>query len=200
MHEDRDHILRCRAVSHNVWRHKLLEKLSDTCIVHHTYEPLCTLLLDATRKWLYSGNDNQPDDIPQCEQYSKELRPLIRAQTQIGWRQLFNGRFCLQWGEIQNSHLYRFRNDLPTKNNLGQKWQVTIITLIWEQWYDLWKIRNADVHGTDDAARAIAERREVTQGLASIYSQRNHMEQSFQALLFPDLQSHLEQPTWVIQN
>ena len=199
-HEDRDHILRCPAPSRNVWRHKLLSKLSDTCISHHTYEPLRQLLLDATRQWLYSGTANQPDDIPQCEQYPEELHPLIRAQTSIGWRQLFNGRFCQHWGDIQNSHLYRIRNDLPTKNNSGQKWQVTIITLIWEQWYDLWKLRNEDVHGKDDAARAIAEKREVTRRLAAIYSQRNHMEPSFQALLFPDIQTHLEQPTWVIQN
>ncbi len=33
-----------------------------------------------------------------------------------------------------------------------------------------------------------------------IYAQRNHMEPSVQALLDPDIQTHLEQPTWVIQN
>jgi hypothetical protein len=175
--EDRDHILRCPAAERNQWKHKLLSDLSSACTTHHTYEPLKKLLLDAVRKWLYPGQDLY--DIPQCTEYANELHPLIRTQTRIG---------------IQNAHLYRIRQHLPTKNNSGQKWQVAIITLIWERWYDLWKLRNADVHGKDDATQAIAEK-EIARRLARIYDQRNHMEPSAQSLLHPDIQTHLEQPT-----
>jgi hypothetical protein len=63
----------------------------------------------------------------------------------------------------------------------------------------LWIQRNADVHGKDEATRLIAEKREMTRKLAWIYDQRNHMEPSAQALLFPDIRTHLEQPSWVIQ-
>ncbi len=199
LHEDRDHIVRCPAVNRNSWRHKFLTKLSDACIIHHTYGPLQNLLLEAICQWLYSGTDT-PEDNPHSAQYSEELGPLIRAQTRIGWRQLFNGRFCKQWGDVQNAHLYRSRHQVSTQTHSGQKWQVAIITLIWEQWYEVWKLRNDDVHGKDDATRLVAERREVTRQLAAIYSQRRLMEPSFQDLLFPDIQQHLEQPTWVIRN
>ena len=128
--EERDHILRCPAAERNQWRHKLLSDLSSACTTHHTYEPLKKLLLDAVRKWLYPGQDLY--NIPQCTEYANELHPLIRTQTRIGWRQLFNGRFCEHWGDIQNAHLYRIRQNLPTTNNSGQKWQVAINTLIWE--------------------------------------------------------------------
>ncbi len=104
------------------------------------------------------------------------------------------------WGELQNTHLYRNRQHLPTKHSSGQKWQVAIITVIWEQWYMLWKLRNEDVHGKDAASRAIAETQEVSRNLTAIYDQRNHMEPSSQSLLFPDIRHHLEQPPWVIQN
>jgi hypothetical protein len=77
---------------------------------------------------------------------------------------------------------------------------VAIITVIWEQWYVLWKFRNDDVHGKDAAAKAIAEKREVSRQLTTIYDQRTHMEPSAQSLLFPDIRTHLEQPPWVIQN
>lgn len=196
--EDRDHILRCPTAERNRWRHTLLTKLSDACTTHHTYEPLKILLLDAVRKWLYPGSATY--DYPQCDQYEIELHPLINTQTRLGWRQMFNGRFCNQWEDIQNTHLYQVRHHLPTKNNSGQRWQVAIITIIWEQWYDLWKMRNADVHGKDEVTRALAEKRETSRRLEMIYAQRIHMEPSAQALLFPNIRTHLEQPPWVIQN
>jgi hypothetical protein len=114
---------------------------------------------------------------------------------------LFHGRFCVQWGELQNEHLYRIRDDLPTKNKAsGQKWQGSIINVLWEQWYELWTSRNEDVHGKDAAARALAERREVKRKLTVIYDNRNQMEASYQEQLFPDIQMHLAQPVWVIQD
>ena len=196
--EDRDHILRCPDPERQQWRQTLIKKISETCRKQHTYAPLQKLLLDAVTQWLYPGQE--PHDEPQCANYADELQPLIEAQTRIGWRQLFNGRFCKQWSEIQNVHLNHIRQHLPTKNNTGHKWQVAIITVIWEEWHDLWKMRNADVHGKDEATRAIAEKREVSRRLSMIYEKRNHMEPSAQALLFPDIRTHLEQPPWVIQN
>ncbi len=77
---------------------------------------------------------------------------------------------------------------------------MAIITVIWEQWYVLWKLWNEAVHGKDAAARATAEKREASRRLTVIYDQRNHMEPSAQSLLCPDIRHHLEQPTWVIQN
>jgi hypothetical protein len=151
------------------------------------YGPLQNLLLEATRQWLYSGTNN-PESIQHSAQYPDKLGPLIQAQTRIGWRQLFDGRFCKQWGDIRNAHLYCSHHQLSTKTHSGQKWQVSIITLIWEQWYDVWKLRNDKVHGKDNAKRDVAERREVTRSLAAIYSQQRHMKPSFQDLLFPDIQ------------
>jgi hypothetical protein len=96
-------------------------------------------------------------------------------------------------GDIQNAHLYRSRHQVSTKTHSGQKWQVAIITLIWEQWYEVQKLWNDNVHGKDDATRVLVDRRKVTRQLAAIYSQRRLMEPSFQDLLYPDIQQHPEQ-------
>ncbi|KAI2489505.1 hypothetical protein MHU86_25082 [Fragilaria crotonensis] len=128
------------------------------------------------------------------------ILPLIDAQKRIGWRQLFNGRFCQHWADIQNTHLYEIWNQF-TKDNPGKCGrQVTFIMVIWKEWHKLWIQRNADVHGKDEATRAInKEKQEMTRKLKWIYDQRNNMERSAQALLFPDVRTHLEQPSWVIQ-
>jgi hypothetical protein len=110
------------------------------------------------------------------------------------------GRFCQHWEVIlQKNYFYRNRRHLPTQKSSGQKWQVAMITVIWEQWYALWKRRNDDVHGKDVAARSIAEKREVSRRLTAIYDKRTHMEPSAQSLLLPDINTHLKQPPWVIQ-
>ena len=200
LNKDRDHVLRCPTAARNQWRHQFLDKLSETCETHHTYAPFRQLLLEGFRQWL--DPDNSPLDQVQIATYTNELHPLIHAQNSIGWRQLFNGRFSQKWGDIQNDHLFRNRQHLPTTKSSGQKWQVAIITAIWEQWYLVWRLRNDDVHGKDVAARALAEKREIqsSRRLTAIYDQRNHMEPSAQFLLFSEIQHHLEQPPWVIQN
>jgi hypothetical protein len=189
--EDRDHIIRCPSPARKAWREVIVEQLSTTCAKHHTFGPLQALLMNAIQLWLYP-DDNPHDIIPQCADYAEELHPLIRAQTKIGWRHFFNGRFCVHWSTLQSEHLYQIRHHLPVKNKTGHSWQVAIITVLWEQWYILWKLRNEDVHGKDTVSRAIADKREVARGLSRIYDQRNHMEPSMQDHLHPDVETHME--------
>ena len=158
LQEDRDHILQCPSDTRNKWRHTFLDKVLEACATNGTYAPLQQLLLGALRQWL-NPSQQSIDHLPFAP-YHVELHPLIRAQKCIGWRQLFNGRFCQQWEDIQNNFLYQHRQHLPTKQSSGKKWQVAMITVIWEQWYVLWKLRNNDVHGKDVAVQAIADKRE----------------------------------------
>jgi hypothetical protein len=147
--------------------------------------------MEAIRQWQDPGKSLL--DHAQSKLCPVKLHQLIRAQNLIDWRQLLNGRFCQQWGDIQNEYLYRIRHHFMTKNTSGQKWQVAIITVNGNNGMSYMKLRNDDVHGKDTAARASAEKREVLR-------QRTHMEPSAQSLLFPDIRPHLEQPKWVIHN
>jgi hypothetical protein len=69
-----------------------MKALSTTCDTNHTCGPLKALSIDAVRMRLYP--DEYLHAAPQREQYAVQLHCLIRTQTKIGWRQLFNGRFC----------------------------------------------------------------------------------------------------------
>ena len=198
INENRDHILRCPAVSRNQWRHALLEEVSTFCSSECTFPPLQSLLLDVLRQWLYC--DTTTIYEPTVDNYPQHLHKLINLQTRIGWSQMFNGRFCTEWSEIQDAYYYRERATLPVKKKSGLTWQTGLINKIWDKWYDLWKMRNEDVHGKDMASKALAEKREVKRQLEEIYEMKNHIEPSAQALLCADIRTHLEQPTWAIQN
>ena len=111
--EDRDHILRCPSPEREKWRQEFIGKLAAACTKHHV-----------VRKWLYPGSDSH--DEPQQAHYTEEIHHLTRTQTSIGWRQLFYGRFCQAWSDVQQQHMYNIRHHLPKHN-----------TVFWEQWYDL---------------------------------------------------------------
>jgi hypothetical protein len=75
---------------------------------------------------------------------------LIRSQQIIGWRHLFQGRFANVWEEAQKQYHERI---FPNQQYTQAKWQVGLITKIWDQWYLLWTQRNNDVYGKDERSR-----------------------------------------------
>jgi hypothetical protein len=151
--------MRCLAITRNQWRHAFLQEISTFCTEQCTFPPMQTLLLDVLRQWLYSAAIVVYAPCPANDpQY---LHKLIAMQSWIGWRQLINGRFCQEWSELQDAYYYRERATLPTTKKSGFTWQTGLINKIWNKWYELWKRRNEDVLGRDQASQAIAEKREV---------------------------------------
>ena len=86
------------------------------------------------------------------------------------------------------------------KRLTGQRWQTTIIGVLWEQWYLVWALRNGELHGATETAKSRAITTEVHRELRDLYDQRNQMEPNVQELLFETLEEHYEQPTWVTWN
>jgi hypothetical protein len=202
--ETRDHIIRCPHWTRNKWRHALLTDLHDTIgMSQFTYAPLLNLLMDTLRAWMYYDADaSDTEFIVNFRHYPRDLHGLIRQQNQIGWRQIFHGRFSVEWSRIQGDYYCRTRDDRPSQTHkfTGDSWQVQIITLLWKHWRVLWKQRNQDVHGHDAATTVAAETKEIKRRLEHIYAKSSHMEPSAQSLLCRDIEQHLQQPNWVIKN
>jgi acid phosphatase class B len=64
----------------------------------------------------------------------------------------------------------------------------------------VWEIRNKDLHGTNETARARAEREEVERTLRDVYDLREQMEPSVQQLLCRDITEHFAKPLWFNKN
>ena len=90
--EDRDHILQCLATRRVKWRIEFMESLRDFCRDTQTDSEVQTLLRTCMEQWF----SNPETDLQlSFEQFSPRLQLIIQQQNQIGWRQLFNGRFAL---------------------------------------------------------------------------------------------------------
>jgi hypothetical protein len=149
------------------------------------------ILLTALEAWL----TNTPADF---SQYPTQYSHLIRQQTQIGWRQLFNGRLSTEWSRLQDEYLYQ--QGLHNKKTTGLLWATTILSKIWEEWTSIWNIRNQVIHGHDQTSRLNIQRLEAETELRAIYDERELLLPADQDHLFDDVNTHLAYSTNSIRN
>ena len=64
--------------------------------------------------------------------YPVDVRQLLLEQNSIGWRQLFSGRFSIEWSKIQRQYYSKHRNKVGNKRRDGSQWQVKLIGVIWD--------------------------------------------------------------------
>jgi hypothetical protein len=191
--EDRDHIFRCPHPTRATWRTNFLDNIQTYCEVTNTYPPLKCLLIFVLRSWL-DGTDNPS---PDPRQYPSDLYILLRRQQHIGWSQLLQGRFAAEWGVLQTKYHER---TYPTQQYTPERWQVGLITKIWDLWQMLWSSRNQELFGKDELSRQKAQSTEIHRQLSAIYATRGMMEPSAQTLLLDTPEAHSQYPMHVTKN
>ena len=148
----------------------------------------------------------RPWDFTDLQQFTSERSDPKSQQNEIGWNQLFLGRFTKEWADLQDNYYAQKRLEQTDEENkkikkmTGYRWQVALIGILWDQWWAVWESRNKDLHGADAAARAQAEAREVHRTLRDLYDLRNRLDPHVQACLYEDVAYHNAQTTWFNQN
>jgi hypothetical protein len=196
--EDWSHILVCAMSSRQSWRNDTLDAIEVKCRIMSTRPLLRRVLLAGIGGW-FQESDSFSLAV---DAFPSEVHRLIRHQNAIGWGQIFLGRFCLEWSDLQDGY-YHTRQEAvakPSKALTGQRWQIHIIGEIWDQWKLLWHLRNQELHGTTLQQQASTAHREVQRDLRDIYDNKALMEPSVQDLLYPDVTDHLNRPTWFNKN
>jgi hypothetical protein len=161
--EEWTHILRCPHSSRVTWRGTLLAEVRKACETRSTRPRLKDILVDGIQGWLES-------DDPECYQLESsinddEFQRLIQQQNQIGWKQVFLGRFSWEWRDMQDAYYSTRSHANPGKQRQGDSWQVAIIGCLWDQWYLLWESRNKDLHGADARQSSVIERQNTLRTL-----------------------------------
>ena len=197
--EDRDHtILKCRSTGRVTWRINFMDSIAEFCRTTQTDSELQTLLRTSLEMWF---SDFETEPLLQTHQFSPRLHRLIQQQNQIGWRQMFNGRFGSEWSKVQNDAYSRRPQHGDTQiKRTGAKWQTQLIVHIWTQWELAWSDRNNALHGHNLSTQNTAIRREVRRQLEVIYQNRQMMEPSVQELLLENPMEHDQQQLTTTRN
>ena len=140
--KDHFHIIRCQHSTRGEWRTQLLARLRDSFIHSNTSPMLCELMLDGLRQWF----DSSDNDITLCpDDYHPTMQQILQ-QNQIGWAQVLLRRFSAAWEYQQRRYQLTQRGE-DDDGSQTSAWQANVILMLWEQWYELWKQRNREVHG-----------------------------------------------------
>lgn len=123
---------------------------------------------------------------------------LIYQQTQIGWRQIFNGRISTEWSRLQDEYLYQA--GLHNAKTTGLLWAASLLTSIWDEWHLIWTIRNGVIHGHDAISRQRIQRSNVETEIRAIYDDRHLLLPADRDHLYDDVETHLEKSTNSLQN
>jgi hypothetical protein len=74
------------------------------------------------------------------------LKEAYEEQEQLGWEHMVRGRWSIKWGEAYNCS--KTDTEGNSVRTTAEKWGKDLIVLTWQLIWDIWTLRNEDVHGT----------------------------------------------------
>jgi hypothetical protein len=127
INEDYPHILRCEHAARTTWRDNFLTGLRDFFIESNTSPLLSSLMMDGVRQWFRSTLDIRLSP----EKYHPSLRHIIIQQNNIGWTQLFLGRFSVAWSQHQSRYNETQNGAYDRDRPCTAAWQANLIQFVW---------------------------------------------------------------------
>jgi len=121
-------------------REQRYRKLQADLLALHTLNHIDPHLFQLLWQGLQAIRTDTPID-EQYDAYPEELKPLFRAQQDIGWDQLYYGRIASTWAQqITTNSQYKLN---------GTTFYTQVISLIWGYILDCWTQRNNHLHLPD---------------------------------------------------
>ena len=141
------------------------------------------LLITGLSKWLH----NEPATF---SNFPPLYNSLIFHQTRIGWKQLFLGRFVLEWSNLQQDHLVL--QNITSKKYSGTLWITGITQIIWHHVYSNWEARNVDLHGIYATMREQAQYAQAQRETEEIYSQQSLVKPCDREVFYSNTNEHFQ--------
>ena len=183
-HEDNSHIITCLHPSRSTWRTNTINKL-----VQYGDPQVDPFLVDILRDGLTRFH-HQLEPINH-HSYPARYANLITNQNAIGWIQLYRARWTREWVHLQDDYKSRHRHDFAT-GLPGPSWVLGAGRLLIDQWLQLWKLRNSQRHGRDQATHAQTRQQVATSELHELYSYRDRVCPADRSLFHDSVVAHLQ--------
>ena len=86
------------------------------------------------------------------------------------------------------------------RSPLGDRWNVAILQDLWSMWHELWTMRNAEVHGRDEATIRAVEMDILRRRLRLVYDQWFRVEPQVTAVLDTPMEQRLAREAVYVKN
>jgi len=146
-----------------------------------TRPALADILQEGMLSWLQQST-------PNFSQYTSVYHTLILRQNNIGWKQIFLGRFALEWSLLHDDHLTTIEG--PKTKFSGMTWVTGVIGIIWKHVRRNWEERNAAKHGSDSISKELALYQLAQREITAVYGLKNQVLTWDKQLFYSTLQTH----------
>jgi hypothetical protein len=111
---------------------------------------------------------NNPDYQMMVATREPRFQYLVSAQNTIGWQHLLKGRFSHHWLQCQQLHIY-LDPDIDSTKNTSERWLKRILNCLWNSLWQVWILRNEDLHGCDRQQREQKRIQKLTPRVTALY-------------------------------
>jgi hypothetical protein len=154
---------------------------------YETPRPMILLWMEGMNKGILNSNKTNA--------YQPDLQHIAEAQTKIEWDQILKGCIAKQWIKYQLEAL----GDNATKQKNATTWATEVISTIFTQWLNLWKLPNEDCHGRDNKSQKEAERKQTNMELEQLYEYQSKIMQSDERIFQMNLEEQKQKPTYTMR-
>ena len=154
--ETQYHLFKCKHKDMISHRRLLYQRIRKQCDSMDTDPRLRDTLLQGLESYL-EGKHYSPEE--------SQFPNLVQQQTSLGWHQLLQGRFHLDWNCLHKKH-----SNKPTfDGHFDANWTVSITHLIWQWAHEYWTIRNATRHGKEQELFNMREKEKAAREVTFLY-------------------------------
>jgi len=181
------HLLQCQETTPSSWRQKLFTDLNHLCQELLTDPGLKSVLLLGLNNCFNSTCGFQASAL-----YG-EYHQLYIEQTRIGWHSFIQGKIHKKWDKLQND--FQNRNLTVQHITKPKSWSISVLTLLWTSWLNLWTQRNQVVHGLTKSESQSIERSKMLQDIRSFIQEKDKITPHLRQALPTSIQK-LESSSW----
>jgi hypothetical protein len=106
------------------------------------------------------------------ENRETHFKHLVREQNSIGWNHILKGQFSHKWVHCQQLHIHLDSGTDKTKQS-GKIWLKRVLNQLWTSLWNVWLIRNGDLHGRDRQQREQKRHKKLIPKVEALYDQAN---------------------------
>jgi hypothetical protein len=179
--EDRWHFITCP--ERKEWKSDLMKDIDKYINSNPTRPALASILKESILAQLRNSR-------PTFGEHSAIYHKLLLQQHQIGWHQIFLGRFAEEWRVLQDDFLTSVTN--RKRQHSGTLWVLNITTIIWKHMRQNWDDRNDAQHGIDAETREAAQYSQALAETMVLYEKRHTVQPCDRDLFYLNMEEHKE--------
>jgi hypothetical protein len=190
-----DHVMRCREHRRADLHSSQLDDLQNHLVKTKTPRSLTIAIIQGITGWYRDPNYQIPLPRYNPIRPNTVLRKALTDQNAIGWGRMYSGQISQDFQTVHNVERPRGSHNHNANAAALSDWASKLITLLFDQVEEQWKLRNEALHGRDEAEHSLFHRARLRTKATRLYAQAGNLLALDRPILSRPLITILDLPT-----